>query len=136
MFEQFNKAVKDNQQDSILSEILKEIDNLIPNIHENNSEIYIDMVEQGTMQNFGLIINKFGKCDNELIINLLIVLLDFSAFIDPLATDNPARPDNIIAIQAFIQSNIITRIFKLIQLIKDEFEILIENTKQNIRIAD
>ena len=96
-----------------MKSILSEIDDKMPRKDESFKEIYSDMVEQGSMQSFGFIINQFEKCDTEIVLKMLDILLDFSAYIDPTATDNPNRPDNVIAIQAFIHSNIITRIFKL-----------------------
>jgi phosphoglycerate-specific signal transduction histidine kinase len=62
---------------------------------------------------------------------MLDILLDFSAYIDPTATDNPNRPDNVIAIQAFIHSNIITRIFKLTENVNWQLKTALEAARQN-----
>jgi len=62
---------------------------------------------------------------------MLDILLDFSAYIDPTATDNPNRPDNVIAIKAFIHSNIITRIFKLTENVNWQLKTALEAARQN-----
>lgn len=90
--------VRRNEIDVDLKNILSEIDSKMPRKEDSFMEIYADMVEQGSMQSFGFIINQFEKCDTEIVIKMLDILLDFSAFIDPTATDNPLRPDNITAI--------------------------------------
>jgi len=98
----------------------------MPGQESLNSEVYADLVEQGTMQNFSLLLSKFSKANTDLIKALLNILLNFSAFIDPLATENPAKPDNIIAIEAFVQGNIIGRILKVVITISEEFEGVVE----------
>ena len=126
LLEEFNQMVKKNEHMSLLQTILVQIEENMSGQENFHAEIYADLVEQGTMQNFSLLLNRFSKNNLDLIKALLNVLLDFSAFIDPLATDNPLKPDNFIAIESFVQGNIIGRILKVIESISKEFQQLVQ----------
>jgi hypothetical protein len=54
----------------------------MPNDATTLKQIYMDILEQGTMQNFGQLLHNFEKHTNDMLINLMSFLLDFSNSFD------------------------------------------------------
>jgi hypothetical protein len=67
LLEEFNQMVKKNEHTSLLKTILVQIEENMSRQDNFHAEIYADLVEQGTMQNFSLLLGRFSKNNLDLI---------------------------------------------------------------------
>jgi hypothetical protein len=97
----------------------------------NLKEIYNEMLQQGTMQNFGQLLSNFEKHTNDMLIYLMNFLLDFSYFINfnGSRTKKKQSDRSKQVVNAFIESNMVTRIFVLIKNITAKLEFFINRHK-------
>ena len=129
LFTQLNTSMELPKKEGEVGQLLKELDTLLPrnNIGEEQI-IYKDMVEQGVLHTFGMILGKFTKFELSVVLDLSNILLDFTAFIEVKETkptkviNESGLATNLNAIQAFIDFNLVNRVYSVIKTINFKFE--------------
>lgn len=91
------------------------------------------MLQQGTMQNVGILLHNFEKHTNNMLTYLLNFLLDFSNFIDFSSSKETSRSH---VVDSFIESNMVTRIFILAKNLTVKLQAAVERHQSGSSLVD